>query len=194
MTLKSTARKIYCSVKTSKTSAMSSEETNSELMMESRNSRNGSRDRLGLSFTIDYLLFNSGVKGSKVEVTASSATEQTDNNVLNEQNSELREMGIHHNVQGTRPHQPDPDDEKSKPSEEEWDKEQHEEGEGEVTTTTTTTTTPASCSSEKSSDKPNQSYIALISKAILASEEKKLLLCDIYQWIMDHYPYFKSKV
>ena len=43
-------------------------------------------------------------------------------------------------------------------------------------------------------DKPTQSYIALISMAILASEEKKLLLCDIYQWIMDHYPYFKNKV
>ncbi|KAM3876115.1 LOW QUALITY PROTEIN: forkhead box Q2 [Diretmus argenteus] len=35
--------------------------------------------------------------------------------------------------------------------------------------------------------------IALISKAILTSDKKKLLLCDIYQWIMDHYPYFQSK-
>ncbi|XP_051977244.1 forkhead box protein C2-like [Xyrauchen texanus] len=42
-------------------------------------------------------------------------------------------------------------------------------------------------------EKPTQSYIALISMAILDSEEKKLLLCDIYQWIMDHYPFFKSK-
>uniref|UniRef100_A0AAV2KV20 Fork-head domain-containing protein n=1 Tax=Knipowitschia caucasica TaxID=637954 RepID=A0AAV2KV20_KNICA len=47
--------------------------------------------------------------------------------------------------------------------------------------------------SDFTEEKPNQSYIALISKAILASEPKKLLLCDIYQWIMDHYPYFKSK-
>lgn len=43
-------------------------------------------------------------------------------------------------------------------------------------------------------DKPAQSYIALISTAILSSPEKKLLLCDIYQWIMDNYPYFKNKV
>ncbi|KAM8986791.1 forkhead box protein D5-B-like isoform 2-T2 [Ara ararauna] len=42
-------------------------------------------------------------------------------------------------------------------------------------------------------DKPAQSYIALISTAILSSPEKKLLLSDIYQWIMDNYPYFKNK-
>nr|XP_055073185.1 forkhead box Q2 [Misgurnus anguillicaudatus] len=48
-------------------------------------------------------------------------------------------------------------------------------------------------SEERTEEKPTQSYIALISMAILDSEEKKLLLCDIYQWIMDHYPYFKSK-
>ncbi|XP_064424597.1 forkhead box Q2 [Latimeria chalumnae] len=42
-------------------------------------------------------------------------------------------------------------------------------------------------------DKPTQSYIALISMAILSSPEKKLLLSDIYQWIMDNYPYFKNK-
>ncbi|RXN31095.1 hepatocyte nuclear factor 3-beta-like protein [Labeo rohita] len=47
--------------------------------------------------------------------------------------------------------------------------------------------------SEGRNEKPAQSYIALISMAILDSDEKKLLLCDIYQWIMDHYPYFKSK-
>ncbi|XP_008405352.1 forkhead box Q2 isoform X2 [Poecilia reticulata] len=163
---------------------MSVEEPNLELTMESRNSHNGSSDRLGLSFTIDYLLFNSGVKGSKGEVTASSATEQTENNMLNDQNPELKEVEIHRNVQGTLPQDPDLDTGKSK-TEEEWNKEKHEEGEEEMTTT--------SCSSDKSSDKPNQSYIALISKAILASEEKKLLLCDIYQWIMDHYPYFKSR-
>uniref|UniRef100_A0A3P8SC38 Forkhead box Q2 n=1 Tax=Amphiprion percula TaxID=161767 RepID=A0A3P8SC38_AMPPE len=107
--------------------------------MEDKSSRNGSRERLGLSFTIDYLLFNKGVKGSKEE--GSRAAEQTENNMLN------------HQI-------PKPE----------------EEGE-----------------EETSVDKPNQSYIALISKAILASEQKKLLLCDIYQWIMDHYPYFKSK-
>uniref|UniRef100_A0A8C5GZG9 Protein lin-31-like n=1 Tax=Gouania willdenowi TaxID=441366 RepID=A0A8C5GZG9_GOUWI len=115
--------------------------------MEDRSSFNESRERLGLSFTIDYLLFNKGVKGSREEA------------------KELRVA-------------------------DKGDEEQEEEGEGEVTTTTTTST---SSSLERSADKPNQSYIALISKAILASEQKKLLLCDIYQWIMDHYPYFKSK-
>uniref|UniRef100_A0A8C3A0E5 Forkhead box Q2 n=1 Tax=Cyclopterus lumpus TaxID=8103 RepID=A0A8C3A0E5_CYCLU len=114
--------------------------------MEDKSSCTGGRERLGLSFTIDYLLFNKGVKGSKEEATGSHTAEQT------------------------------------------GDEEQQEEGEEEVTTTTSTGSGP-----EKSADKPNQSYIALISKAILASEQKKLLLCDIYQWIMDHYPYFKSK-
>uniref|UniRef100_A0A3Q3VWC4 Fork-head domain-containing protein n=1 Tax=Mola mola TaxID=94237 RepID=A0A3Q3VWC4_MOLML len=97
--------------------------------MEDRSSRTGGRERLGLCFTIDYLLFNKGVKGSKEEATGSRTAEQTGDEA----------------------------------------------------------------SPEESTDKPNQSYIALISKAILASEQKKLLLCDIYQWIMDHYPYFKSK-
>uniref|UniRef100_A0A3Q1JJC1 Fork-head domain-containing protein n=1 Tax=Anabas testudineus TaxID=64144 RepID=A0A3Q1JJC1_ANATE len=104
--------------------------------MEDRSSRIGSRERLGLSFTIDYLLFNKGDRGSKEEKTGK----------------------------------------------------QQDEGEGDVTTTMSTSSSP-----EKSPDKPNQSYIALISKAILASEQKKLLLCDIYQWIMDNYPYFKSQ-
>uniref|UniRef100_A0A672YKF9 Forkhead box Q2 n=1 Tax=Sphaeramia orbicularis TaxID=375764 RepID=A0A672YKF9_9TELE len=113
--------------------------------MEDSSSHNGGRERLGLSFTIDYLLFNKGVKGSKEEPSGSRPTEETGD-------------------------------------------EEQEEGEEEVTTTTSTSGAP-----EKSPDKPNQSYIALISKAILASEQKKLLLCDIYQWIMDHYPYFRSK-
>uniref|UniRef100_A0A9J8A976 Fork-head domain-containing protein n=1 Tax=Cyprinus carpio carpio TaxID=630221 RepID=A0A9J8A976_CYPCA len=51
----------------------------------------------------------------------------------------------------------------------------------------------ANIKSERMIEKQAQSYIALISMAILDSDEKKLLLCDIYQWIMDHYPYFKSK-
>nr|XP_056699970.1 hepatocyte nuclear factor 3-gamma-like [Euleptes europaea] len=52
---------------------------------------------------------------------------------------------------------------------------------------------PPSQGSPDPLDKPNLSYIALISTAILSSPEKKLLLCDIYQWIMDKYPYFKNK-
>lgn len=162
---------------------------NSEMTMEDRSSRNGSRDRLGLSFTIDYLLFNKGAKASKDDATASRAAEQITNNMPNHQNPKVEEVGIHCEIQEKGLQRSEVDAEKRKVKEDEGDEDQKEEGEEEVTTTTTT-----SCSTEKSTDKPNQSYIALISKAILASEQKKLLLCDIYQWIMDHYPYFKSKV
>ncbi|VDP10323.1 unnamed protein product [Soboliphyme baturini] len=41
--------------------------------------------------------------------------------------------------------------------------------------------------------KPQHSYIGLIAMAILSSEEKKMVLCDIYQWILDHYSYFRSR-
>lgn len=159
--------------------------------MEDRSSRTGGgRERLGLSFTIDYLLFNKGVKGSKEEATGSRAAEQTASNMLDHQNPKPEEVGIRSSeVQGKRLQRSEAEERRVK--EEEGDEEQQEEGEEEVTTTTTST---SSSSPEKSADKPNQSYIALISKAILASEQKKLLLCDIYQWIMDHYPYFKSKV
>lgn len=176
-----------------KTSAMSLRYFNSEMTMEERSSRNGSRDRLGLSFTIDYLLFNKGAKASKDDATASCAAEQITNDMPGRQNPKLEEVGIHCEIQEKGLQRSEVDAEKRKAKEDEGDEDQKEEGEEEVTTTTTTTTS-ASCGTEKSADKPNQSYIALISKAILASEQKKLLLCDIYQWIMDHYPYFKSKV
>ncbi|KAG8594270.1 hypothetical protein GDO81_001137 [Engystomops pustulosus] len=42
-------------------------------------------------------------------------------------------------------------------------------------------------------EKPNQSYIALISRAILSTTEKRLQLSDIYQWIMDTYPYYHNQ-
>lgn len=172
------------------TPAMSQKSLHSEMKMESRRSRTGNRDRLGLSFTIDYLLFNGGVKGSTVEVTGSSAAEQTEKDTLNHQDPKRQEVEIHCQTSGKQSKKSEAGDDKSNTQEEECDEEQQEEGEEEVTTTTTCTNSD----SEKSEDKPNQSYIALISKAILASEVKKLLLCDIYQWIMDHYPYFKSKV
>lgn len=165
---------------------------NSEMTMEERSSRNGSRDRLGLSFTIDYLLFNKGAKASKDDATASRAAEQITNDMPGRQNPKLEEVGIRCEIQEKGLQRSEVDAEKRKAKEDEGDEDQKEEGEEEVTTTTTTTS--ASCGTEKSADKPNQSYIALISKAILSSEQKKLLLCDIYQWIMDHYPYFKSKV
>ncbi|XP_042272965.1 forkhead box Q2 [Thunnus maccoyii] len=165
----------------------------SEMTMENRSSCNGSRERLGLSFTIDYLLFNKGVKGSKEEPTGSRMEERTANNMLNHQNPEPKEEGILCEVQEKRLQRSEAETGERKVKEEEGDEEQQEEGEEKMTTAATTTTTSTSGSPSKSTDKPNQSYIALISKAILASEQKKLLLCDIYQWIMDHYPYFKSK-
>lgn len=162
---------------------------NTEMAMEDRSSCTGGRERLGLSFTIDYLLFNKGVKGSKEEATGSRTAEQTASNMLNHQNPKPKEVGIRPEVQEKRLQRSEADTEERKVKEEEGDEEQQEEGEEDVTTSISTGRGP-----EKSADKPNQSYIALISKAILASEQKKLLLCDIYQWIMDHYPYFKSKV
>ncbi|XP_029939576.1 forkhead box Q2 [Salarias fasciatus] len=166
---------------------------NSEMTMEDRSSHSGSRERLGLTFTIDYLLFNKGVTGSKEEAAGSRAAARAESNMLNHHNRELEEVGIHCDTQEKHLPSSDADAETKKVEKEEGDQEQQEEGEEEVTTTTTCTTTSISAGPERSADKPNQSYIALISKAILASEQKKLLLCDIYQWIMDHYPYFKSK-
>ncbi|CAK9291673.1 unnamed protein product [Gordionus sp. m RMFG-2023] len=39
----------------------------------------------------------------------------------------------------------------------------------------------------------HQSYVSLISKAILKSPDRKLVLSDIYQYILDNYPYFRDK-
>ncbi|XP_014291520.1 forkhead box protein E3 [Halyomorpha halys] len=41
--------------------------------------------------------------------------------------------------------------------------------------------------------KPQHSYIGLIAMAILSSPEYKLVLSDIYQYILDHYPYFRTR-
>lgn len=41
--------------------------------------------------------------------------------------------------------------------------------------------------------KPQHSYIGLIAIAILSSPETKLVLSDIYQHILDNYPYFRSR-
>ncbi|XP_063218448.1 forkhead box protein E3 [Bacillus rossius redtenbacheri] len=41
--------------------------------------------------------------------------------------------------------------------------------------------------------KPQHSYIGLIAMAILSSPDHKLVLSDIYQYILDHYPYFRSR-
>ncbi|XP_017155763.1 uncharacterized protein LOC108164501 isoform X1 [Drosophila miranda] len=41
--------------------------------------------------------------------------------------------------------------------------------------------------------KPQHSYIGLIAMAILSSTEMKLVLSDIYQYILDNYSYFRSR-
>lgn len=41
--------------------------------------------------------------------------------------------------------------------------------------------------------KPQHSYIGLIAMAILGSTEGKLVLSDIYQYILDNYPYFRTR-
>ncbi|XP_075210460.1 forkhead domain 102C [Lycorma delicatula] len=41
--------------------------------------------------------------------------------------------------------------------------------------------------------KPQHSYIGLIAMAILSSPEHKLVLSDIYQYILDNYPYFRTR-
>ncbi|XP_039970097.1 forkhead box protein O [Bactrocera tryoni] len=41
--------------------------------------------------------------------------------------------------------------------------------------------------------KPQYSYIGLIAMAILSSVETKLVLSDIYQHILDNYPYFRAR-
>jgi hypothetical protein len=41
--------------------------------------------------------------------------------------------------------------------------------------------------------KPSYSYIGLIAMAILSAPDRKLVLSDIYQWILDHYAYFRAR-
>ncbi|XP_074650267.1 uncharacterized protein LOC141905326 [Tubulanus polymorphus] len=41
--------------------------------------------------------------------------------------------------------------------------------------------------------KPSHSYIGLIAMAILSHKENKLVLSDIYQWILDNYAYFRAR-
>lgn len=42
-------------------------------------------------------------------------------------------------------------------------------------------------------EKPNHSYIGLIGQAIMSSSDKKMVLSDIYKWVLTHYPYFRNK-
>ncbi|XP_020795717.2 LOW QUALITY PROTEIN: forkhead box Q2 [Boleophthalmus pectinirostris] len=139
-----------------------------------------SRERLGLSFTIDYLLYNKGVNQTEEEPSRHPTIEQAMlNNLSTHQDPKYKEVGT--SRQNDMIQCSNLDTIKRNTNEKKDTKEEEEEH------------TTTSSYSNKSEEKPNQSYIALISKAILASQQKKLLLCDIYQWIMDHYPYFKSK-
>ena len=52
--------------------------------------------------------------------------------------------------------------------------------------------TDTSESSTGDAGKPPQSYIALIAAAILGSPEKRLILADIYQHVLDNHPYYRS--
>ncbi|XP_038104105.1 fork head domain-containing protein FD5 [Culex quinquefasciatus] len=51
----------------------------------------------------------------------------------------------------------------------------------------------ADASKLSSAPKPQYSYIGLIAIAILTSPERKLVLSDIYQHILDNYSYFRSR-
>ncbi|GFR71355.1 forkhead box protein I1 [Elysia marginata] len=46
---------------------------------------------------------------------------------------------------------------------------------------------------ENGEAKPTMSYIALIAKAILESDQRRLNLGSIYHWIEKHYPFYKNK-
>lgn len=41
--------------------------------------------------------------------------------------------------------------------------------------------------------KPAHSYIGLIAQAILAAPGRRLLLSELYEWILTRYPYFRFK-
>lgn len=42
----------------------------------------------------------------------------------------------------------------------------------------------------KSLTKPQESYVALIARAILSAPNYQMLLVDIYEWIINEYPYY----
>ncbi|CAH1796331.1 unnamed protein product [Owenia fusiformis] len=42
-------------------------------------------------------------------------------------------------------------------------------------------------------EKPTQSYIALIATAILSKNSRKMLLSEIYSWIVESFPYYKGR-
>ena len=65
-------------------------------------------------------------------------------------------------------------------------------GDNERSPATSEPTQPCDEPQTASQEKPAHSYIGLISMALLASAEKKLVLSDIYQFIMDKFPYYNN--
>lgn len=134
--------------------------------MEDKKSSRSDQEQLGLHFTIDYLLYDKGRKTDRVNPEDRSLPSEGLRVKVKERSEEtLSKL--------------DSGKSKDQKNEENGIEEEQEK---------------QNAKTEGTEEKPTQSYIALISMAILESEEKKLLLCDIYQWIMDRYPYFKSKV
>ena len=54
------------------------------------------------------------------------------------------------------------------------------------------TSSDDSAEEDKTHKKPNLSYLEMISEAILSSSEKKLVLNDIYDYLSDKYPFYKT--
>lgn len=52
---------------------------------------------------------------------------------------------------------------------------------------------PSLINPEFQQSKPQHSYIGLIAMAILSSPHKKMVLAEVYEWIMNEYPYFRSR-
>lgn len=140
-----------------------------------------SRGLLGLRFTIDYLLFNKDAKEEWEGLAMENTTTTTNTTTTNGNSPDIHS---NHNEDTLGDGEESPKSASPGIGTDASEEDNDEEG----------VKGDAAEGSDSQEDKPTQSYIALISMAILASEEKKLLLCDIYQWIMDHYPYFKNKV
>lgn len=58
--------------------------------------------------------------------------------------------------------------------------------------TTTTTSSTTTTTGTNSDGKPPYSYATLIRYAIQSSPDKKLTLSQIYQWVLERYPYYNT--
>ncbi|XP_072517214.1 forkhead box Q2 [Salminus brasiliensis] len=139
--------------------------------MEDRSACSNCQEQLGLRFTIDYLLYNKGHKTEREGSKESSSTAVVPHTTVDDQVNEVL-----------------PEEQSGRLVDQEHGQGRSDKQKGQPENEKTGVTRK-----ESKEQKPTESYITLISMAILASVEKKLLLADIYKWIMDHYPYFKSK-